>query len=71
MHKGTTRIEHRSNHQMRRTSSGPSATSLAPPPPPSMRCLRTPQGRGLRPALHMSTNLQTDLSLVFVGVVLW
>ena len=32
MHRGTTRSEHRSNHQMRWTPSGPSATS----PPPSL-----------------------------------
>ena len=45
MHRGTTRCEHCSNHQVRQTPSGPSATR---PPPPSTRCPRTPQGRGLR-----------------------
>ena len=47
-HKGTMRCEHCSNHQMQRTPSEPSANT----PPPSTRCPRTPQGRGLRPALR-------------------
>ena len=46
MHRGTTRSEHYSNHQMRWTLSGPSAIR---PPPPSTRCPRTPQGQGLCP----------------------
>ena len=36
MHRGTTRCEHRSNHEMWWMPSRPSATS--PPPPPSTRC---------------------------------